>query len=182
MTGEQVKKKAGKEQPSRRKTKPENHFYNLLAKGTQALHRGDVATATRLLERAHQLAPDNVDAALNLGGAYILAKKFAKAVEILEPLSQRDPHNPMVWTNLGAAYLGNPILAKAAEQLRAIAAFERALEINPATPHVAYNLGLIYLDRQELESALDYFRRAVQVNPNDRDAQNYLNQLSQPEA
>jgi tetratricopeptide (TPR) repeat protein len=79
---------------------------------------------------------------------------------------------------LGAAYLGNPVLASAEKQQRAIAAFERALTINPVTPNVAYNLGLIYLDRRELEQALYWFQQAAQTNPNDRDALNYIRQLS----
>jgi tetratricopeptide (TPR) repeat protein len=122
---------------------------------------------------------ENVDAALNLGGAYILSKQFAQAVAILEPLSQRDSHNPMVWTNLGAAYLGNPVLAGDEEQLRAIAALTRAFELNPATPNVAYNLGLIYRDRQEYDKALHWFRRALQASPNDRDARRCAAQMEQ---
>ena len=161
-----------------KKKRSEERFRDLLTAGTQALQKGETAKATKYLEQAHHLHRENADAALNLGGAYILSKKFSKAVAILEPLSERDPHNPMVWTNLGAAYLGNPVLAKDEEQQRAIAAFERALELNPATPNVAYNLGLIYLDRQENEQAFHWFRRAVQANPNDRDAKNYIQKLT----
>lgn len=167
---------------SEKKAQPdEKRFFDWLRQGTEALHRGDTAKAIRFLERAHQMEPDNQDAALNLGGAYILSKKFAQAVAVLEPLSERVPHNPMVWTNLGAAYLGNPILAKDAEQLRAIAAFEQAIELNPIAPNVAYNLGLVHLDRQENERALHWFERAVQANPNDRDARRFVEQLSAEE-
>jgi tetratricopeptide (TPR) repeat protein len=125
------------------------------------------------------LDKENADAALNLGGAYILSKKFTKAVAVLEPLSKREPDNPMVWTNLGAAYLGNPVLAKDEDQQRAIGAFQRAIELNPVTPNVAYNLGLIYRDRKENNKALHWFRRAIQANPNDKDAGYYIKQLSQ---
>ncbi len=92
-------------------------------------------------------------------------------------LSKRDPHNAMVWTNLGAAWLGNPVLADDSDQQRAIAAFERALELNPVTPTVAYNLGLIYFDRKEFDRALHWFKKAVQANPNDRDARQYIAKL-----
>jgi Flp pilus assembly protein TadD len=124
------------------------------------------------------LNPAHPDAALNLAGAYILSKKFAQAVAVLEPLSEREPHNPMVWTNLGAAYLGNPILAKDEDQRRAIVAFERALELDLSAPNVAYNLGLVHLDRQENERALYWVRRAVQSNSNDRDARRFIDRLS----
>ncbi len=173
-----MKKSTGKNAEFPGNKQSQSRFFSLLSKGTQALHGGDIAKAIRLLERAHEMDQENIDAALNLGGAYILSKKFSKAVAILEPLSERDPHNPMVWTNLGAAYLGNPILAKDEDHQRAIAAFEQALELNPATPNVAYNLGLIYLDRQEKDKAVRWFQKALQTNPNDRDARNYIKQLT----
>ncbi|MBI1877065.1 MAG: tetratricopeptide repeat protein [Chloroflexi bacterium] len=173
-----MKKLSKKKQQPARPARSEQPFFDLLRRGTEALHQGDIAKATRFLEQAHQLDRDNHNAALNLGGAYILSKKFAQAVASLEPLSERDPHNPMVWTNLGAAYLGNPILAKDDEQLRAIAAFERAIELDPVAPNVAYNLGLIHLDRHDNERALHWFQRALQANPNDRDARRFIEQLS----
>jgi tetratricopeptide (TPR) repeat protein len=156
----------------------QRRFYYWLRRGTQALQQGDVKEALRLLDSAYRLDPENLDAALNLGGACILSKKFKQAVSILEPLSERAPENPMVWTNLGAAYLGNPVLARDEDQQRAIAAFERALEIDPQAPNVAYNLGLVYRDRQDRTGALRWFRQAVDTDPNDRDAISYIVQLT----
>jgi tetratricopeptide (TPR) repeat protein len=83
----------------------------------------------------------------------------------------------MIWINLGAAYLGNPILATAEQQTQAIGAFEAALELNPAAPNVNYNLGLIYVDREESDLAMSAFRRAIQINPLDRDARAWLRKL-----
>jgi tetratricopeptide (TPR) repeat protein len=137
--------------------------------------------AIRSLERAHRLEPGHVDAALNLAAAYILSKQFSKALEILEPLVAQDPTNPMVWTNLGAARLGNPVTATEQDQRQAIEAFQRAHELNPATPHVAYNLGLIFRDRGEKERALHWLRRALQANPADRDAEALIRRLSPSE-
>jgi Flp pilus assembly protein TadD len=174
-----MKKSSRKKQQTNGAEQARQHFFELLRQGTEALQKGDTAQAVYFLQQAHQLDPDNPDVTLNLGGAYILSKKFAQAVALLEPLSERDPHNPMVWTNLGAACLGNPILAKDAAQLRAIAAFERAIELNPIAPNVAYNLGLVYLDRNETERALHWFQRAIQANPNDRDARRFIDQLSE---
>jgi tetratricopeptide (TPR) repeat protein len=157
-------------------------FYQLLRAGTQALQQGKFSRAIELLEQAQQIEPDNADVSLNLAGAYILAKKFKKAVDLLEPLSQRDPQNPMVWTNLGAAYLGNPVLAKDHDHHKAIAAFEKAIEIDASTPNVAYNLGLIHFDRQDWEKARYLFKQAVQTNPQDRDARNYLKKLPESDS
>jgi tetratricopeptide (TPR) repeat protein len=131
------------------------------------------------LEAAYALEPDHADVGINLSGAYILNKKFKKAVPILEALSKQEPENVMVWTNLGAAYLGNPVLATDLNQLKAIAAFEVGFKINPAAPHVAYNIGLIYQDRKEFEQAKAWFKKAIKANPSDRDARNLLAKLEQ---
>ena len=156
-------------------------FRNLFRRGTEALHQGEIAKAIRSLERAHKLEPQHVDAALNLAAAYILSKQFSQAAGILEPLADHDPANPMVWTNLGAARLGNPVTATEQDQRQAIEAFQRAYELNPATPHVAYNLGLIYRDRGEKEKALHWLRRALQANPADRDAQALIQRMAPEE-
>jgi len=169
-----------KRRPARKKSQPAADFADLLQRGTQALHAGHIGTAIELLEHARQLDSKDSAVMLNLGGAYILSKKFKKAVGILEPLSKQEPDNPMAWTNLGAAYLGNPVLATAKKQQRAIAAFKQALEIDPKAPNVAYNLGLIYRDRKETAQALHWFRRAVEANPNDKDARQYIAKLSGP--
>lgn len=162
-----------------KKAQAKKRFAALFRRGTEMLHRGEAKRAAQLLERAHQLDGTHVDTAVNLSGAYILTKKFKRAIAILEPISEQNAHHAMVWTNLGAAYLGNPVLARESEQRQAIVAFERALEINPATPNAAYNIGLIYRDLGELETAVYWFQKAVQANPNDRDARNLSNALQQ---
>jgi tetratricopeptide (TPR) repeat protein len=156
------------------KTDFEGHF----GQGTRLLHAGNAGEALPMLENAVRLRPDHTDAVINLSGAYILTGKFKMALAILEPLSEREPDNAMVWTNLGAAYLGNPILARDEEQMRAIAAFERALAISPAAPSVAYNIGLIYRDRKEHALARSWFRQAVRDDPNDYHARSLLQKLS----
>ncbi len=172
-----------KRRPPRNQTPPKDTpkqgFFDLLRQGTRALQQGKITDARQLLERAHALDPDNADAALNLAGAYILSKKFKDAAKLLEPLSEQNPTNPMIWTNLGAAYLGNPILAKDKHHQKAIAAFKKAIELDPKAPHVAYNLGLIYRDRKENEQAIHWFRQALEANPTDKDAKNYIKELSQ---
>lgn len=167
-----------KRRPPREPAKNGVDFQDLLAEGTRALQQGQIAAAVAMLQRAHQLKPEHNDAALNLAGAYILSKQFGKAVELLEPLSEREPDNPMIWTNLGAAYLGNPILARDEHHQQAIAAFKKAIDLDPKAPHVAYNLGLIYRDRQQTDQALHWFRQALAANPADKDARRFIQQLS----
>jgi len=154
-------------------------FASLLRRGTQHLKAGRLGKATALLERAHGLDEEHLDAALNLSGAYILNKKFKKAVPLLETLSQMYPNNAMIWLNLGAAYLGNPILATDDERQEALRAFKQAYAIDPATPHVAYNIGLIHRDRRETAVAIEWFEKALATNPKDKDAKQLIEKLRQ---
>lgn len=152
----------------------EQHARTLLVNGTALLQSGKHQTALTFLEEAYELLPDDPDAALNLSGAYILTAKFRHAVRILEKLAEQEPHNPMIWLNLGAAYLGNPVLARDRHQRQAIDAFRRALELHPVAPNAAYNIGLIYRDRKDLDSAIHWFGLALQHDPDDAHAQSLL--------
>lgn len=149
----------------------------LLNRGAQLLQQGKASEAIPLLEQAYQLEPGSVPTLINLGGAYVMAGRHKEAIPLLEVARDAEPDNPMIWTNLGAAYLGNPVLATSEQQLRAIAAFEQALHLDPTAPSVHYNLGLIFVDRGETDLAIAAFRRANRANPLDRDAQTWLRRL-----
>lgn len=157
--------------------KTQERARRLLNRGAKLLEQGKATEAIAPLQQAHKLDAESVPIMINLGGAYVMAGKHKKATPLLETARNAEPHNAMIWINLGAAYLGNPILATNEQQMQAIQAFEKALELNPAAPNVHYNLGLIFVDRKEPDLAVAAFKRAVQVNPFDRDARNWLQKL-----
>ena len=163
--------------PNEQTTAGTQEFEAAVLQGTTLLHRGLAIESVPYLEQAYALQPDELDVAINLSGAYIMTKKFKKAAAILEPISRHMPDHSKVWINLGAAYLGNPVLAREEEQEKAIFAFERALEIDPIAPSVAYNIGLIYRDRRETDKAIYWFHQAVRHDPRDKDALSLLRRL-----
>lgn len=153
----------------------------LLSQGARLLSEGRPGEAATRLEQAAVLLPDDPDVAINLGGAYVLQNRYNKATAVLERASRQTPDNAMIWTNLAAAYLGNLELSGPQQQGKAIAAYERALQIDPATPNVHYNLGLIYKDRQDWLQARACFLLALEVDPNDKDAHTWLARVAQAE-
>jgi tetratricopeptide (TPR) repeat protein len=121
--------------------------------------------------------PGNPDIAINLGGAYILQRRWDKAAKALRQALKTHADNVMLWTNLAAAELGVLETSGPQQQDRAIAAYEHALEIDPKTPNVHYHLGLIYKERGDLTRATAMFRRALEVLPTDRDAQHWIDRI-----
>lgn len=150
----------------------------LVSEGARLLAARRPGEALPLLAKAWELDPHNAATAINLGGAYILQGKYKRAVPVLEEAARLEPNNPMVWTNLAAAYLGRLSLATFEQQERAIAAYERVLTLDPRTPHVHYNLGLIYLERRDLTRAAACFHEALLTDPDDRDAQYWLDRIA----
>lgn len=138
--------------------------------------------ATGLLRQLYAQNPAVPDVAINLGGAYILQGLFDEAVAVLEVASRTFGQNPMVWINLAAAYLGPLEESTTEQQDRAIQAYQRALQVDPKAPNVYYHLGLIYHQREERSRAIASFQRALKANPGDKDARQWLQDLSQDPA
>jgi Tfp pilus assembly protein PilF len=153
----------------------------LTGEAAQLLAQHRPGEAVPMLLKARELDPKNAAAAINLGGAYVLQGKHKQATPILEEAARLEPDNAMVWTNLAAAYLGKLPFATAPMQDKAIAAFKTALRLNPRAPHVNYNLGLIYLERQDIEQAALRFYAALETDPNDRDAELWLARIRRGE-
>lgn len=152
-----------------------------LHESARLLHQNRPGEAVTRLLPLYEQHPTDPDVALNLGGAYILQRKWSRAVAVLQRAADENPGNAMLWVNLAAAELGNLELSGARQQERAIAAYERALEADPSTPNVHYHLGLIYKRRGELNRAGAFFHRALEVQPADRDARYWLDRLAELE-
>lgn len=149
----------------------------LVEEGAHLLSQHRPGEALAPLLKAQELDPDNVVVAINIGSAYILQGKHKQAIPVLEKASQLEPTNSMVWINLAAAYLGKLPFSTLEMQNRAIEAFGLALELDERAPHVNYNLGLIYLERKDVEQAALHFYAAIENDPNDRDAQMWLDRI-----
>ena len=156
-------------------------YRDILNRSAALLRQNRPGEALQLLEPLqNQIEPDP-DLAINLGGAYILQRKWDKAVKVLKAASVATPDNVMIWVNLGAAYLGRLETAGPAHQKRAIAAYEQALRLDPLVPNVHYHLGLIYKERGEINRASAFFQRALEVNPADKDARYWMKRLDKIE-
>lgn len=60
---------------------------------------------------------------------------------------------------------------------KAIENYKKALELNPKYVFALVNLGVIYYESNEFIESKKYIKRAVEFNPKDTIAQNYLNKI-----
>ncbi|MBP7962377.1 MAG: tetratricopeptide repeat protein [Caldilineaceae bacterium] len=149
-----------------------------LNESAHLLQANQPVQAVALLHPWHVRQPTHPDLAINLGGAYILQRKWDMAIDALEAAAQAHLDNPMLWTNLAAAYLGALETASPKRQGQAIAAYEQALAADPQAPNVHYHLGLIYVEQRAWVKAQSYFQAALAVQPQDRDAQRWLDRIA----
>ncbi|MCC6168382.1 MAG: tetratricopeptide repeat protein [Caldilineaceae bacterium] len=154
-------------------------FHRLLNESAQLLVQNRPGEAVERLLALYESAPQHPDVLINLSGAYILQRRWDKAVALLIRAVDLVPDNAMLWMNLGAAQLGRLETSGPRQQERAIQAYERALQIDPQAPNVHYHLGLIYKEQGELNRAGAFFQRALEVNPADRDARRWLDRMAQ---
>lgn len=146
------------------------------------LSRNRPGEAVELLLPFFKQGIANADLAINLGGAYILQRKWERAARVLRHAVELHPQNAMLWTNLAAAELGVLETAGPQQQERAIRAYEQALQADAAAPNVHYHLALIYHKRGELNRAVAFFQRALEIDPADRDARSWIDRLAAPAA
>ncbi len=158
---------------------PDDSFHQALNSSARLLRANRPGEAVAILETLHAQYPHNPDVAINLGGALILQRKWEQAVKVLLPAARHNRQSAMLWTNLAAAHLGRLETSGPKQQQQAITAYEQALRADPKAPNVHYHLGLIYKEQGNLSRASALFQRALEVNPNDKDAQHWLDRLSE---
>lgn len=104
-----------------------------------------------------------------LGDTAIAISSFVTATEL-----DQEYYHAYVQLGLLCAAKKNPI---------AVAYYSNALNLNPKSEEVYYNLGMYYMDNKEFNKAIENFTTLTQINPNNREAYfnlgyihfNYLN-------
>lgn len=146
----------------------------LLNEGARLLRTQRPAEALAPLQEAYELAPDDPDVAVTLGGALVIGARWSTAVSFLEAAVEQHPENARLLLNLAAAYLGRLEFSSSAAQERAIGAYKRAIEVDPVAENAHYSIGLIYAERQDWAEAESWFQAALRAYPNDADAALWL--------
>ena len=142
--------------------------YLLTRAGLANLSLGGHETAIGYLERAHELAPEYIEALMGLSRGYAAVGNVGLAVETLDGLLSRSYGDVETILEAGRIYRFLGL------QQEAIHAFEAGLEANQNLWRVHAELGTIYYERRSYEKAEAAYKKALELNPWDAGTMNNL--------
>ncbi len=125
---------------------------------------GDSERAQDRFEKAIELDPDNAIFSVNFGSFYVtMAQKtksspdLQRAVQHFQTAVSRDPLLASAYNGLGGA------LKLQGKRDEALLNWEKALEIDPNYALSAYNLAVVYLEKENKSRALEYCQRYLSI-------------------
>jgi tetratricopeptide (TPR) repeat protein len=148
-------------------------FERAMTMGQGSLEKGDATNAISAYSRALQIAPESIDARLNLANAYLLAGNSQAVLEQCQKVIQLDANDPAAYYLMGCAYLR----LNQAEQ--AVQALQQSQKIDPAVDALNFQLGLAQDRLGHLEDAIREFETLLQFVPDHPSAHYQLSRLYQ---
>ena len=129
----------------------------------------DVANAERVLRRAIEIAPLQIEGYTRLAGVYLVQGKLDAAKQEFDQLTRRDPKNVMAHTMSALIVHAQNNLAEAKRR------YEDIVEIDGKAAVALNNLAWIYAEEKtDLDRALHLAERAAQLLPRSAEAQDTL--------
>ncbi len=127
--------------------------------------------ATKYIERALSIAPEDAQAEANLGLALYALERLEQAADHFHKSLKIAPNNPKVYNNLGNIYF----------RLRriddAILCYRQALAIQPGYAEVHFNLGSALTNKQRYSEALASLQQCLELQPDFPAARRSLQQV-----
>ena len=134
-----------------------------IEKGWSRLSLGDYAGAETALSRALELSPNDPQSEALLGWAQMLGEKYDDALLNFSKVLMKQPANALARINVGYICLKKRIFGEAIEHL------SKAIRLDndrKATLYAHFYLGLVYLEREMYEDAMNFFRKTIALGPN----------------
>ncbi|WP_461210978.1 tetratricopeptide repeat protein [Desulfocurvus sp. DL9XJH121] len=144
---------------------PARAVEDLVLAGSDALYRGDAATAEQALARAVSRDPGDDFAQNQLGLALVGLGRADEARQRFETVARRSPDNVFALTWLGL------LAMRADDAPRAVDYFQAVLAVDAENPTALYLLGVEAASRRDLAGAVDLLRRAGRSGRGDPEVQ-----------
>jgi len=123
-------------------------------------NKGEIKKSIESMELASKALPDNIGVAMNLALLYEADDNLPKARTNYEAAIRIDPNNPIALNNL--AYL---MTETNGDLTQAMSYATQAKQRLPNYPEISDTIGVIYLKKNILPSAIDEFKQLVAQAP-----------------
>ncbi len=146
---------------------------------------GEFNKAVQAFEKAYELDPTDFESLFQVGNTYYDLKEFETCIEkfrfFIDKAGTQNQFYPDALYLIAICY---DILGKPEE---AIAAYEDALTSDPNNVDLKFNMGRLYIRKENWENALEMFSAVLEAKPNDAEAslavgQCYLGLKKYPDA
>jgi len=143
----------------------------LILKADSLLNTARYSEASEMYEKALSLGDADRPSAgvlFNHSLALLHSGKKEESMLEMEHCVEVDPSFFSAWAAMGLTHLQNGRFSKA------IHCLENATKIKPEEVEVGYHLGVSYLKSNDLEAAVEQFKKVLQLNPNHETSQRAL--------
>lgn len=132
-------------------------------------YKADYPKALHFLERATKANPKWASPYNHLGAVYISMGEIGQAIPYIKKAIEKDKKYADAYYNLGVCYHEMVRLGVSPDQNRkkAIKAMKKATDLDEFLYHAHSDLGDMYREVQDWESALIRYRLAIETRPND---------------
>lgn len=152
----------------------ENSAYLHCSLGEALYRKKEFDAAQYHYQRALEINPRYIDAANNLGAVLLAKGDFDEAERFFHRILKAGPDRKQAYlahSNLGLLF------ARQGKDREAIDAFTRAIEYRPDAPEAYHRIGLIFMRRENLGGARQFFQFALEADPSFAPARTSLEQL-----
>ena len=143
------------------KTKTMAHIY--LASTYEMTKQNDKAEAT--YKKVIEIEADNITAHFQLGILYYNMKKYQEAIDILGIVTNLADKTSKEYSN--AVYHIAISYDLMGQEEKAVEAYEKVLADDPDDIDMIFNLGRLYLKKENYESALNQFQKVIEIKTED---------------
>jgi len=134
------------------------------------MESGRSEDAVRVYETVVAANPSNTDALVSLDGLYTSMGNQQKSDEAFQKVMAANPTGAdQVYYRVGAGIMKRQDLGEA-DRHRAIAAFEKAVKLNPKNDKAHRELGMALVGVNKMDEAKVHFKRYLELSPNASDA------------
>lgn len=130
-----------------------------IEEGLRHADEGNWAEALKSYSQAIALSPQNADAHVYIGDAYMSAGKYEEAFAAYKEAIRVAPRSAEAHYSLGAAYNDMAMYGTAFKP------FVQAIRLDPTYAEAYHGIGYAYLKLENFKDALGYLRQAIRLKP-----------------